>query len=162
MAIAPAYTSEARIVRLVGQLGTDLRLDDLGDDTAAVQDAVDAGTAELDFYLQRYLQAEIAASEWAQLHATWFAVRFLCRRRLNDVPKSVQDECDERKKQLQLILEGKVPAPRLAHTRRPCAVTGYTADLRRYNNQIRVDKNRSTGVAGDLPRSSDPTSPDNR
>lgn len=159
------YTTEALITRLIGQLGLDLRADDSPDiDTATdyMEDAIDTGSADLDFFLSRYAAADIASNNWCQQHATWFAVRRWCLRRLNDVPKSVLDECKRREDQLMLVLQGKVPAPRLARSRRPVAVTNYHADQRRFNNQVRVDRNRSTGVAKDYRRVDDPSSPDER
>jgi hypothetical protein len=63
-------------------------------------------------------------------HATWFAVRALCRRRLNDVPKSVDEEWARRQKQLELVQQNKARAPGLANSRRPAAVTSYHVDER--------------------------------
>ncbi len=162
MAVDTAYTTEAQILKVVGQLGIDLRLDDSVDRDGDVLYAVETGTDELDFYLQRYAIASIAASDWANKHATWFAIRALCQRRLNDIPETVKLECERREKQLQGILDGKYHAPRLANTRRPAAVTGYTTDPRRFNNKIRVDRSRSTGLAEGYQRPTDDTAPDDR
>ena len=165
MAVTTAYTTEALINRLVGRLGIDLRSDDAVDVDEAddmMQDAIDTGTVELDFYLARYSVASIAASEWCIQHATWFAVRRWCQRRLNEVPASVEKECKRREDQLLLVLQRKVPAPRLTASRRPAVVTTHTVILRNYNNQVRVDPSRSTGVAQDYRRVIDETAPDNR
>ena len=158
----PPFTDPARILSLVGDLGVELRLDDSPDADDALDRAIEAGTLDLYYYLQRYSAASIADSTWAQANATWFAVRALCQRRLNEMPKSVMDECARREKMLQMILERKATAPGIAASRRPLAVTGYTVDLRRWNNQIRVDRNRSTGVAQDYVRPVDNSSPDDR
>ncbi len=162
MAVDPAYTDADQILRVVGQLGIDLRLDDSVDPDGDMEYAIETGTSELDFYLQKYAPSEIASSDWCQKHATYFAIRALCMRRGNDVPESVTKECERREKQLQLVVEGKIHAPRLANARGPAAVTGYTTDGRRWNNQVRVDRSRSTGVAKGYIRPTDPTAPDNR
>jgi hypothetical protein len=165
MAVETPYTTAARITRLVGQIGIDLRTDDADDlDTADdyMQDAVDVGSTEVDFYLSRYSAADAATNEWVIQHATWFAVRQLCMRRLNDLPASVKEECERREKQLMLVLEGKVPAPRLANSRRPIAATNYHVDLNRRANQVRVVRSKSTGVAQDYNRPTDESSPDDR
>ena len=160
MAVENPATDEAKITSLLGQLGVDLRTDD-ADYADAIADAVDAGTAELWGFLgARYAAADLADSTWAQWHATWFAIRHLCQRRINDVPESVAKECDRREKQLALVRDGKAKAPFLPNARRPVAVSGYHVDLNRVNNQVRVDRNRSTGVQKDYRRRTDPGAPD--
>lgn len=162
MAVDTPYTTEALITRLVGELGLDLRADDdPGATDDFMDDAIDAGTVAVDKYLYEYSVAGIAASRWAQEHATWFAVRRWCQRRLNDVPVSVEKECEERKKELELIRTRRSQAPRIAKTRRPAVVTTHTVDLRQYNNQVRVDKTRSSGRAEGY-RRPDSGAPDNR
>lgn len=163
MPVEYPYTTEDLIVSLAGQLAVDLRLDDSIDAADDLEFAIDAATNEVDFYVQRYSQVDCAASGWVQAHATWFAVRVLCQRRLNDVAPAIEAEWVRREKQLMLVAQRKMDAGgRLAHSRRPIAVTGYTYDGRRYNNQIRVDTNRSTGVAKNYRRPTDPTAPDQR
>ncbi len=163
MAVENPATTEALIVKLLGQLGVDLRLDDSVDAADDLAAAVDIGTTDLWFYLAaRYAATDIAASTWAQWHATYFAVRFLCERRNNDVPTALEKACKRREDQLLLIQKGKAHAPYLANSRRPAAVTTYHVDGRRYNNQERVDTNRSTGKAKGYVRPTDTTSPDGR
>lgn len=164
MAVATPYTTAALVTRLVGQLGVDLREDDAADGTESglyMQDAVDVGTSDLDFYLSQYLQAGIAADEFCQRCATFFAVRYLCMRRLNEVPGGVLKECERREKMLELVRTGRARL-RIAKTRRAATVTNHVVDLRRFNNQVRTDRNRSTGVAQDYVRPMDPSSPDER
>lgn len=161
MAVEYPYTTAERVTKLAGQLGVDLRLDDSADADADLEWAVDTSTAELEFYLARYAQVDCAASEWVIAHATYFAVRVLCQRRLNDVPESVEKEWVRREKQLMLVQQRKADAPRLARSRRPVAVTNYVVDLRRFNNQVRVDRTKSTGVAKDY-RRPDAHAPDDR
>lgn len=159
------YTTAARVTRLVGTLGIDLREDDGADDDEKAQylaDAIDQGSSDLDFYLARYAEADIAASEWCAANATWFAVRALCLRRLNEQPEGVRLECERREQLLMLVLQGKVRPPRLPNSRRAATVTNSTVDLRKFNNQVEVDRSRSTGVARDYRRNTDQNAPDDR
>jgi hypothetical protein len=161
MSVTYPYTTEGDVAALAGQFAIDLRLDDSADAAADMEWGIDAGTSEADFYLQDYSQTDLAASDWVQKHATYFALRALCQRRLNDVPEALAKECERREKQLTLVLQRKARAPRIAKSRRPVAVTNYTVDLRRFNGPVRVDKNRSTGQAKDYRRATD-NSPDER
>lgn len=157
-----AYTTAAAVTELAGQLAVDLRTDDTDLDTA-VAAAIDFASGEVDFYCSRYAQAELAANRWVANTAAFIAVRWLCLRRLNEVPKAVQAEWeDDLKPKLEAVQQGKASVPRAAATRRPGTVTNYHVDLRRFNNQGRVDRNRSTGQARDYKRPTDPTAPDNR
>jgi hypothetical protein len=162
MAVEYPYTSEDAIIALAGQLAIDLRTDDVPDLDAHMEAAIDTGTSDLDFYLADYSQAGIADSTWATTHATWFAIRWLCLHRLNDLPESVKLECERREKQLELVRQRKAKAPRLAKSRRPATVSNYHVDQRKFNNQVRVDKSRSTGVAQDYRRVVDDTATDER
>lgn len=162
MAVETPYTTEELIRSLIGTLGMDLRLDDSPDAANDLQDAIDVGTSDLDFYLSRYAAADIADSVWAQWHATYFAVRFLCERRLNEVPTGLEAACERRMVELTKIQEGKAKAPRMPNTRRPIAVSNYNVDLRKFNNKIRTDRSQSTGVAQDYNRPIDETAADDR
>ena len=157
MSVPTPFTTSARILQLAGQLAIDLRSDDTTE-AASIAAAVDVGTADADFYLSVYSLAGLAADEWVADCATFFGVRYLCFRRLNELPASIQKECERREKQLDLVAQGKRRL-RIAKTRRPAVVTNYCDDLRRYNNQIRVDTARSTGVAKNYVRPTDPTAP---
>jgi hypothetical protein len=162
MPVENPFTDSDKILSVVGRLGLGLRLEDAADQDAVLDDVIDEATGEIYFYLMRYAPADIAANNWAVWHATWFAVRALCRRRLNDVPKSVEEEWARRQKQLELVQQNKARAPGLANSRRPAAVTSYHVDLRRFNNQVRVDKARSTGRAEGYIRPVDNAAPDDR
>ena len=162
MAVETPYTTAARIIALVGELGVDLRTDDVADIDESLEYAVDAGTTDEDFYLSKYSPADIAVNEWCIQNATWFGVRALCLRRLNEVPEGVAKECERREKLLQKVLEGKWRAPRLPNSRRPVTVTNSVVILRNANNQVRVDRSRSTGVAHGYVRPVDDSAPDDR
>lgn len=157
-----AYTTSAAILALAGQVAVDLRTDD-DDQANLLNTAIDYATEQLDWYLAKYSQVQIAASHFAQHAATFIAVKWLCLHRLNSVPASIQKEwTEEWEPKLGLIQQGKAVLPRASTSRNPVSVTNYSVDLRRMNNQIRVDRSRSTGVAQDYKRPTDPNAPDQR
>ncbi len=165
MAVETPYTTSALITRLLGQLGLDLRDDDATTtplaDSEMMQDAIDTGTSDVDFYFMDFAQADVADDEFAVQCATFFAVRRWCLRRLNEVPASLAAECERREKLLELIRTRKART-RIARSRRPGAVTNHVVITRNPNNQIRVDPSRSTGVAKGYKRPVDDTATDNR
>lgn len=162
MSVPYPYTDEARIVTLAGQMAIDLRLDDSVDAAADLDSAIDIGTIDTDIYLTpRYAQNLAAQDEWVAQNATFFAVRFLCLRRLNEMTEGLRKECERREKILMLVKQGKF-ALRIANSRRAVVVTGYNVVLRDYNNQVKVDRSRSTGIAKGYLRPTDNTAPDNR
>lgn len=156
-----AYTTADAIEDLIGSLGVELRTDD-ADEQTLVDQAIEYASGRIDFYCARYAGAELAANRWVEGAATFIAVRWLCFRRLNEVPKSIEKEWEERLAELELIQQGKAVVPGAATSRRPVTVTNPHVDLRRPNNQVRVDRTRSTGVAKDYRRPTDPTAPDAR
>lgn len=158
-----AYTTAGDIGSLAGTLAVALRTDD-GVEADLVAEAIDSASADVDFYTQgRYAAADLAANRWAKHAATAFALEFLCVRRLNDVPGPLAEVCERYRKMLQLVLEGKANVPGAARSRRPGTVTNYVPDLRRLNNQMRRDPNRSTGAKAQSYRvPNDPSSPDQR
>jgi hypothetical protein len=157
-----AYTTAEQVTRLVGQLGVDLRTDD-ADPDALMGEAIDFASGEIDWYCSRFAGAELAVNRWVGHAAAVIAVRWLCVHRLNEIPASLQKMWEEDlKPKLDLIQQGKAVVPGAAASRRPCTVTNQHVDLRRWNNQVRTDRARSTGVAKDYKRPVDPSAPDQR
>ncbi len=159
----PAYCAPAGITKVCGQLGVDLRTDDVPDLGAHLDAAVQWASDQIDWYCSRYAQSDLAANTWVTGQAEFLAVYWLCLHRLNDVPKSIENlwlKFIEPK--LLAIQQGKATVPRCAASRRPITVTSPVVDNRRFNDQVRVDTTRSTGVAQGYNRPTDPTAPDER
>jgi hypothetical protein len=154
------YTSSDEIVTLAGQTGLGLRTDDAaGADLAAA--AVAYATGEVDFYAQgRYSGLDLV--QYARNAATHFALEWLCLRRMNSVPESLAAACERYRQNLTLVAEGKLRMPGGVASRRPVTVSTPVVDLRRFNDQNRVDTTKSTGAAKNYPRPTDPTAPDQR
>jgi len=160
-----AYCTAADVEALAGEMAIQLRSDDLPDEDdggAFMASAIDYASGRIDFYCSRYAGADLAANRWVKGVAVLIALRKWCSRRLNAVPEAVELEWEERQAELDLIRQGKAQVPQAAASRRPVAVTNYRVDLRLPNNQVRVDRNRSTGIAKDYRRPTDPHSPDGR
>lgn len=152
-----AYTTAARVVRLAGQLAIDLRTDD-ADAATLLSAACDFASAQIDFYCGRYAQSELQGSRWVATAADFIAVRWMCFRRLNEVPGSIDKEwTDDLRPQLEQIQQGKASVPGAAASRRPVAVSNYHVDLNLRNKQVRTDRSRSTGVAQGYSRPTDLT-----
>lgn len=157
-----AYTDAKAITDLVGQLAVDLRTDDV-EAAEFLDEAIDHGSSEIDFYSQgKYVASDLAANRWVKDAATAFAVEKLCMRRLNAIPESAVAWADRYREKLQGVLDGKWNIPGCSRTRRAVTVTNQHVDLRRPNNQVRTDTTRSTGVAKNYNRPTDPTAPDSR
>lgn len=162
MAVDTPYTDAPAVLAIGGELGVDLRSDDVPNLDDQMTRAIAFATGRVDFYCARYAAADLAASQWVQDVAAFLAVRWLCLHRLNDVPKAIEAEWEDRQQELELIRVGKASVPRIAVARRPGVATNYKVDLRRFNNQVRVDPARSTGQARGYVRPVDQTAPDQK
>lgn len=167
--MAFAYTTAQDVYNLAGEMAIDLRTDDNATipNAPSVDDlidgAIDYASGRIDFYcLTKYSGAELASNRWCRGIATLLALHYLCRRRLNEVPSSLQTEWEERLEELKAVQKGTAVVPGAARSRRPAVVSTPSVDLNRRNNQVRVDPNRSTGVAKDYRRSTDTNAPDCR
>jgi len=161
--MATDYTTAASLDALAGTLAIDLRGDDAADQAALTAAAVTAGSTKVDFYCQgRWTEAVLAANDYVNQAATAFALEWYCLRRLNDVPASLKAYCDEFREQLKLVMEGRAVIPRAARARRAITVTNPVVVLRKPNNQVRVDRSRSTGKRDGYAVPYDETAPDAR
>ena len=95
----PAYTSVAEIEDRLSAEGVLLRLDDDRNGSASTPEsdrgtyAVNIATARVNMYLsQRYAPADLAASWVVHDWATIIAARWICKRRANPVPESIEDD----------------------------------------------------------------------
>jgi phage gp36-like protein len=162
MAVTYPFTTEALIAIKLGQLGVDLRTDDVDYDDD-IEDVIDSATWEVAGYFNgRYSMSLASANGWVQQVATWLAILELCHRRGNEPPAGVVDRCKRYYDLLGRVMSGAWKIPELARTRRPGVVTNHTVVLRDWNNQGKVDTNRSTGLAEDYRRPTDQSSPDCR
>jgi hypothetical protein len=159
--MANEFTTAEKMEALAGTLAIDLRADDNSDLLALYEEAIAYAGGEVDFYCQdKYLAADLAVSQWVQNIATAFALEWFCQRRLNSVPESLAAMCDRYRLKLDLVLEGKAHIPGVPRSRRAVVISNQTVDLQRFNNQVRTDKARSTGVVEGYRQRTDPTAVD--
>jgi len=155
-----AYSTAAEIDLLAGATGVDLRTDD-GTEATIVAEAVDYAGGEVDFAAQGRWSS-LDAVQWVRNAATHLALEWLCLRRLNAVPESLAAACERYRQQLMLVAQGKLVIPGAARSRRPVTLSNRHVDLRRFNNTVRTDTTKSTGVTNGYTRPTDPAAPDQR
>lgn len=132
------YTTEAAMQRYFSASGTLAFSDHDGDaieDDGVIDDCINQATEEIDGYArQRYSQAGLSASTLINRWATTIACFFLCLRRGNAPPESLQMEYDRLLAQpnglLPLIAAGKYSLPGVA----------LIADLRPTWSNLRIDR----------------------
>ena len=139
-----------------------MRADD-ADYLTLIEDAIDYAGGEVDQYCQgKYLQSDLSNSQYVNNVATSFALEWFSLRRFNTVSESLSEMCDRYRDMLEKVLEGRAVLANVPRSRRPVTVTTRVVDLRRFNNQVRTDRTKSTGVAKGYIEPIDPTAPDNR
>lgn len=140
--LSTVYCTEAELQRYLSTNAvTDFadHDDDGTADTGVVDDCINQATEEIDLYLrQRYTQAVLATSELVSRWCVVIAARFLCHRRGNVVPDTIEREwnrlADPDSGMLARIAQGKLPIPGLS----------LRADIRPTWSNLKVDRRRLT------------------
>lgn len=114
-ALTYQYTSRTEIQDLLSYSGVKLRLGDDGSDSlssaelARVVNAVNIATAKCNLYLLERYDASHLNDSWIVHHwATVIAARWLCKRRGNPVPESIEDEYEEIIEELTAVKQGEM------------------------------------------------------
>lgn len=155
------FSSIAEMTNLAGQVAVDLRTDDAAPAAELMQAAIDYAGGEVEFYCQGKFGL-LDSVQYVRNAATAFALEWLCMRRLNAVTDALTKMCDRYREQLGKVAEGTFTIPGAARSRRAATVANQAVDLRRFNNQVRTDTTRSTGVAKGFRRVTDGNAPDER
>lgn len=104
MAVSPTYTTQTKIERRISSTGVSLRIDD---DANSLTSTIEDATTEVNGYCQLlYTTTALAASEWIAMKTTDIALYFLCMRRANPVPHSVQVRYDKAIADLEKVHSG--------------------------------------------------------
>jgi len=116
---AYVYCVEADVNDLLSQEGVELRLDD--DSTGAISTTerqvltvkgIYWATSRVNLYLvPRYEASQLATSYIVNEWCTRFAARWLCSRRGNSPPASIEDLYQEAKEEMADVLAGKMQVP---------------------------------------------------
>jgi hypothetical protein len=156
------YCSETDIDSILSPFGAEIRAnDDLDNSTDPVTDATNAdaniasciaqATVRVNMsLLQRYTVAVCVASTWVRWCTAYLSARYLCLRRNNPVPESLQAECEQFERELAAIFASKahliaddgMAAPKFDMTP---TVTNYTIDSRYARSKVRRIPTTSTG-----------------
>lgn len=147
--ISPAYCSQAEVERFFSAQGVTAFSDHDGDgnnDAEVVNDCINQATEELNLYCQQwYTPAVLDTSTLINRWCVVLATKFLCERRGNPVPDSVQQEFERIAAKLEQILAGtlKIPGLAMRDDMRP-SMSNLTVDRRYNRSQIRVTPQNST------------------
>ena len=154
--ISPVYCTESEIQRFLSTQGvTDFADNDDDDvaDTGVVDDCINQATEEIDLYArQRYTQTDLSGSTLINRWAVTIAARFLCHRRGNVVPDSIEREwiriADPDSGLLARIAKGMMQLPNvpLRASLRP-TWSNVTVDRRYDYSTIRVTRPNSSDAS---------------
>lgn len=116
-------------------------------DTDIVEDCINQATEEIDLYArQRYTQAVLSTSTLINRWCMVMATRFLCHRRGNSPPASVEVEWERISQHLEDISQGKKQLPGMA----------LRDDLRPTMSNLKIDRRFRHSKIRVRPNSSDP------
>lgn len=146
-----AYTTRAAIERVLSLEGAVLHADDDQDwvgEPGVYEDVAEEASEDIDLYCrERYDEAALASSGWIQRKAAVLGAYYLCCRRGNPPPDSLQRRYDKIFEELALIQKGQLDVPGLAeaHSTAPC-LSNVRLDGRFRQSKIRVQPSISTGT----------------
>lgn len=142
------YCASGDVAARLSQWGLDLRVDD---DPDTVDDCIENASSDIDLrLLPIYSAADIAASRWVHFACRALSVYYVCLRRNEPVPSSVQAEYDKTMLELEAIAVGQLTLPGAAKATSVIRVSNQTYDNTRFP-AIRVSRPRSTPTNA-LPR----------
>lgn len=112
------------------------------------------GTTQVKLYCcGRYDDDQLVLSYQAQQWATILAARWVCRRRGNTAPESIERDAEEAVHQLEMVNRGEVQVPEVG-TRTACHpfLTNVTVDVRYDVAKVRVEPQISEGTPTQYPQ----------
>lgn len=149
------YADATAVVARAGEAGVTLRTDD---DPNTIDDVLEAAAVDVDFWLGPvYSQTALAGSEWVARACRDIAVRYLCLRRLNAVPKSVELRYQEVLELLKLLASGARQLPDAAARKANAPVLSNQRTHLSPHPRVTTERPASTGVPAGYPPRDDPT-----
>ena len=145
MAVTP-FTTEAAMIFRMSQIAHDLRLDDETDipDTIA-QVIADASVEVLMYCGVLYSVPALQGSAVIEKCTREIAIYYLCLRRLNKPPASVQAQYDKTIEYLEKIQAGKMILPDAAQSRASAPTLSQPGVREDMMPAVVIDSSRSTG-----------------
>ncbi|MGH9932600.1 MAG: phage protein Gp36 family protein [Pyrinomonadaceae bacterium] len=147
--VSPAYCDLSDVERLFSSYGVTAYSDHDGDgqaDSEVVNDCINQATEEINLYCQQWYEpADLDNSTLINRWCTVMATTFLCERRGNPVPESLQAEFARIAEKLERILAGtlKIPGLAMRDDMRP-SYSNLTVDRRYQRSRIRVTRQNSS------------------
>lgn len=160
-ALTYQYTSESEIVDLASRFAVDTRLDDNDDETVTstelarlTTNIVNYATSEINLFVgERYTMAALAESWFIHHAATVRGAIFLCQRRFNSVPESLEDEWVRIERLLQRIHDHKLSLADIPELESDQPImSNVTIDDRYRVRRIRVIRPTSDNKPSPYPR----------
>lgn len=157
----PILTDETKIKSRISQAGINLRIDHYPTGTDNALDyCILSASAEVQMYLQRFPADTLSQSDWVQSVTTDVAIFYLCRNRLNAVPKVIEDAYERNLKLLKMVLDGKIGVPGLSAGKNYPGIRNMRVVLGGIQPSLRVEQNQSTIKNIDsFPQYNDPIEP---
>ena len=144
-----SYCAEGDVSARLSAWGVELRVDD---NTTAIFDCIANASSDIDMrLLPVYDAAAIAASRWVHFACRAIAVYYVCLRRNNPIPPSVQNEYEKTIQELNDMASGTLTLPGAAKATSGIAVSNVRFDNTRYP-AMRVERPRSTPKGRLAPR----------
>jgi phage gp36-like protein len=159
--LSTVYCTEAELQRF---MSTNASIDfaDHDDDNAAdtdvINDCINQATEEIDMWAtERYAQAQLSSSNLVSRWCVVMAARFLCQRRMNSVPSSLEEEfqrlTDLKDGILPHIATGGLNIPGInVRDDKPVTWSNLIVDRRRNFSTIRRTSGNSSNAPSKLSR----------
>jgi Mu-like prophage protein gp36 len=155
MPVVTVYCTEADMQRLFSAAGvqsfgdheqTGAPVDDVTDD------CIDQATEEINLFCrQYYLAADLANSTLINRWCTVLSVYFLCQRRGNPVPESIQAEFERIMLYLERVRTGEMKLPDVPYAANLSpSFSNMTVDRRFPASRVRVEQRSSDGIPSAL------------
>lgn|GEM_PF-1784958 len=162
IAQANLYCNETDVQNLLSSIGELARLDDDGTGSVTngsagwIQAANYATARVLAFCQRRYDDIDLATSYMVNEWATVIAAHWLCSRRGNPVPESLQALLASTKEDLQAVKAGSLDVPQIGtrNADKP-KWSNVRIDGRYATKQIRVERNNSETTPAQYPQTVD-------
>lgn len=136
---------------VLSSTGVSLRVDD---DATATADCIEEASSDIiGACFPRYTEAGLSASRWITRRAIWLSAYYLCIRRNNPCPKSLQKRYDEIQDELTAIRDDGRAVPNASEAKENVpVVSGQRVSMAPIPNRITTEPSRSTGTPEDYTR----------
>jgi phage gp36-like protein len=151
----PAFTTITNLQKRMSSTGVSLRIDD---DSSAINNVIaDAGVEAFGYVGNMYAAIDLASSAWFEKKVTDIAAYYLCMRRNNKAPISVEKQYDKTIEDLEKAQKGSFRIPDCPMNKSFAPVLSAPRLKVTPFPHIVIEDGRSTGNPEGYPRASDVT-----